>query len=105
MIKERAAMSHSIADSAPSPPLKTILAERGALPPKIGLAVFRQLLGQTRALHTSGATHRAIGPETVLLDATGRATLTAAGPIRELDGTDADSCPPELRGAGTVRLS
>jgi serine/threonine protein kinase/HEAT repeat protein/uncharacterized coiled-coil protein SlyX len=97
-------MSNSIVGSAPSRTLKAVLAERGVLPSKIGLAIFRQLLRQARALHADGATHRAIGPETVFLDATGRATLTVADAVRELDGADADSCPPELHSVGTVRL-
>ena len=99
-------MSQGIPTSAPSRTLKAFLAERGALPPKVGLAIFRQLLRQARALHAGGATHRAIRPEAVHLDATGRATLAAAEPVRELDGADAgsDSCPPELARAGVVRL-
>ena len=97
-------MSQGIPTAAPSRTLKTVLAERGALPAKVGLAIFRQLLRQVRALHAGGATHRAIGPDTVLLDATGRATLVAAEPVRELDRADAESCPPELAGAGIVRL-
>jgi serine/threonine protein kinase len=64
------------------------------------------VLARVRALHAGGVTHRAIGPESVFLDATGLVALAPTMPVPELGGPDADpeSCPPELCAAIVVRL-
>jgi formylglycine-generating enzyme required for sulfatase activity/serine/threonine protein kinase/WD40 repeat protein len=99
-------VSEGTPSAAPSRSLQGVLTERGALPPRTALAVFRQLLTHVRALHAAGRTHRGIGPDAVYLDAAGRATLAAPEPSLPFGGSDADaeSSPPELHGAPAVHL-
>ena len=99
-------MSQEIRSAAAPRLLQSVLAERGALPPETAVALFRQLLAGVRALHAAGRTHRAIRPDAVRLEPTGRAALLPPAAAVDFGGPGADpeSCPPELLEASAVRL-
>jgi serine/threonine protein kinase len=76
--------------------LSSVLAERKSLPVDEVIPILRQLLDLVQALHASGRTHRAIGPETVFLADGHQVTLADPQPMQLLSGNDPEACPPEL---------
>ena len=72
--------------------LHSLLKQRRVLTPGDSSAIVRQLLEQVQALHAAGRIHRAIGAETVSVDAAGRVML-GPPPAMVLLGGDAESLP------------
>lgn len=86
-----------------TPSLAAILDEGGARAGKDGLAIFRQVVDQVRALHAAGQLHRDIRPETIQMDADGIAVLSEPPAAREFGGEiDLEGCPLELDAGSPV---
>jgi len=79
--------------------LSQMLDTRDSLSVAEAWAIFRQLLAEVGRLHQTGRVHRAIRPEAIIVEADGTVILSAAAPLIEFPGHDADreACPPEFQ--------
>jgi len=65
--------------------LKSILAERGKLPPAEVVPIFQQICRGLEAAHTEGVVHRDLKPQNIMLDAAGRVWLMDFGLARSME--------------------
>jgi serine/threonine protein kinase/tetratricopeptide (TPR) repeat protein/TolB-like protein len=65
--------------------LKSILVERGKLPPAEVVPIFQQICRGLEAAHVEGVVHRDLKPQNVMLDATGRVWLMDFGLARSME--------------------
>ena len=65
--------------------LKSILVERGKLPPLKSCPIFQQICLGLEAAHTEGVVHRDLKPQNIMLDAAGRVWLMDFGLARSME--------------------
>jgi serine/threonine-protein kinase len=70
------------------PSLRSVLAERGSLPPAEAIELGREVAYALAAAHEHGLVHRDVKPGNILLDSAGTAHLTDFGIVKALAGAD-----------------
>jgi serine/threonine protein kinase/tetratricopeptide (TPR) repeat protein len=65
--------------------LKSILVERGKLPPDETVRIMRQICRGLEAAHAEGVVHRDLKPQNIMLDANGRVWVMDFGLARSMD--------------------
>jgi serine/threonine protein kinase/tetratricopeptide (TPR) repeat protein/TolB-like protein len=65
--------------------LKSILLERGKLPPDEVVPIFQQICRGLEAAHVEGVVHRDLKPQNIMLDQTGRVWLMDFGLARSME--------------------
>ncbi len=68
------------------PSLRKLLAEHGALPPEIGVAIALDVLSALTSAHESGVVHRDVKPENVLLEHREAPRVEPGAPPKDLSG-------------------
>lgn len=76
-----------VMEYVPGGDLRSLLRERGALPPAEIARVGREVCSALAAAHERGVVHRDVKPENVLIDAHGVARLTDFGIAKLVDGS------------------
>jgi serine/threonine protein kinase/Flp pilus assembly protein TadD/TolB-like protein len=72
-------------DFIPGRDLKSILVERGKLPPAEVVPIFEQICRGLEAAHVEGVVHRDLKPQNVMVDDTGRVWLMDFGLARSME--------------------
>ena len=65
--------------------LKSILVERGKLPPDEAVRIMRQICRGLEAAHAEGVVHRDLKPQNIMVDANGRVWVMDFGLARSMD--------------------
>ena len=65
--------------------LKSILVERGKLPPDEAVRIIRQVCRGLEAAHAEGVVHRDLKPQNIMVDANGRVWVMDFGLARSMD--------------------
>jgi eukaryotic-like serine/threonine-protein kinase len=89
--------------------LKSILTQKGKLPPEEGIEIIRQVCLALEAAHTEGVVHRDLKPQNIMIDRQGRALVMDFGIARSLElggmtqtgaliGTPEYMSPEQVRG-------
>ena len=68
--------------------LRSILEERGKLPPEEAVDILRQICSALQAAHGAGILHRDLKPQNVMREETGRVVVMDFGLARSLDSND-----------------
>ena len=91
--------------------LKSILDEKGKLPPEEAIAIMRQICRGLAAAHGEGVIHRDLKPQNIMVEASGRASIMDFGIARSIEqsgltasgvmvGTPDYMSPEQAKGAG-----
>ncbi len=67
--------------------LKDLIADNGAMPPRIAIGIVTQVLDALDAAHSAGIIHRDVKPQNVIVTKSGKAKLTDFGIARNLDAS------------------
>ena len=59
--------------------LKSVIVERGKLPPEAAVGIIRQICSALEAAHAEGAVHRDLKPQNIMIDHTGRVVVMDFG--------------------------
>ncbi|MBZ5595865.1 MAG: protein kinase [Acidobacteriia bacterium] len=65
--------------------LKSILVERGKLPPEEAVSIIQQVCRGLEAAHTEGVVHRDLKPQNIMVDANGRVWVMDFGLARSME--------------------